>query len=150
MKGKSAKADNWTFHNQEFTTGEVQLAINYGLPKAMKDELDDHQEDYCSWTYEYWCDPLSTIEVEDESKRAAAQIKNISSARASFVSDSEDSASTPAAVLNSKNSRNMRIIATVYSAIVCFAIRYEYLRKSTCRIVTNIALVCAPTGPSRI
>ena len=91
MKGKSAEASNCTVRNQDFTANEVRLAIKDRLPKSMQDELDDHPENYCSLTYEYWWDLLSTIEFKDERKRAAAQIKNIASARASSFSDSSDS-----------------------------------------------------------
>ena len=51
MKGESAKADNWTVCNQEFTDGEVWLEIKDGIPKSMQDELDDHPEDYWSFNY---------------------------------------------------------------------------------------------------
>ena len=61
----------------------------------MQDELDDHPDDYNSLTYEYWCDLLSKIEVEDERKRAVAQIKNIASARAASLSDRDDLARIP-------------------------------------------------------
>ena len=81
MKGESAMEDNCNVQNQEFTASDIRLAIKDGLPKSMRDELDDHSEDYCSLTYEYWCGLLSTIEVKDKSKRAAVQIKNIASAR---------------------------------------------------------------------
>ena len=57
----------------------------------MQNELDEHTEEYRSLTYEYWCDLLSTIEVEDERKRSAAQIKNIASARVASISDNEES-----------------------------------------------------------
>ena len=57
----------------------------------MKDELDEHPEDYHSLTYEYWCDLLSMIEFKDERKSSAAQIKKIASARAASLSDSDES-----------------------------------------------------------
>ena len=37
MKVESAEADNWTVRNQDFATGEVQLAIKDGIPKSMQD-----------------------------------------------------------------------------------------------------------------
>ena len=55
----------------------------------MRDELEDNQEDYRSLTHEDWCYLLSTIEVKDNSKRAATQFENISSARAASNSDSD-------------------------------------------------------------
>ena len=73
----------------------------------MRDELDDHPEDYRSLTYEYLCDLLSTIEVKDESKRAAAHIKKIASARAESLSDSDKSVIIPSSktgVLSSNKS----------------------------------------------
>ena len=35
MKGESTMAANWSFHNKEFTTGDIRLAIRHGLPKSM-------------------------------------------------------------------------------------------------------------------
>ena len=95
MKGESAEAANWTVHNQEFTADEFRIAIKDGLPKSMQDEVDDHPEDYRSLTYEYWWELLSTIEVKDERKRAASQIKKIASARIFSLSDSEESVRIP-------------------------------------------------------
>ena len=54
MKGKSTEASTWTACNQEFTVSEIRLVIKDGLPSSMRDELEDHQEDYSSLTYEYW------------------------------------------------------------------------------------------------
>ena len=53
MKGESVMAANWSVRNKEFTTSHLQLSIRDGLPKSMRDELDDHPEDYCYLTYEY-------------------------------------------------------------------------------------------------
>ena len=47
--------------------------------------MDDHPEDYRYLTYEDWCDILSTIDVKDESKRAAVHIKKNASARAASL-----------------------------------------------------------------
>ena len=66
MKGESAIESNWSVRNKEFRISDLQLAIKDGLPKFMRDELDDHPEDYRSSTFENWCDLLSTIEVQDE------------------------------------------------------------------------------------
>ena len=74
MKGERAMSANWTVWNQELTVSEICLAIKDGLPSSMQDELEYHQEDYRSLTYEYWCDLLSKTEVKDERKRAAIQI----------------------------------------------------------------------------
>ena len=61
----------------------------------MQDELEDHTEDYYSLTYEYWCDLLSTIEVQDEKKRALSQIKKTASAGVASISDSNKTVSIP-------------------------------------------------------
>ena len=61
----------------------------------MQDELDDHQEEYCSLTHEYWCDLLSKNEVKYNRKRTATQIKNIVSDRAASNSDSNRSVKIP-------------------------------------------------------
>ena len=82
-------ADNCSVRNREFTASDIRLAIKGGLPKTMRNELDDHPEDYRSLTYEDWCDLLFIIKVKYESKRAAVHIKNIVSARAASLSDSE-------------------------------------------------------------
>ena len=63
MNGESEKAANWSVHNEDFTISYLGLAIKDGLPKSMRDELDDHPEDYHSLTYEDWCDLLFTINV---------------------------------------------------------------------------------------
>ena len=91
MKVEISEAANWTVRNQDFTYIEFRLTIKDGLPLSMQDELEDHPEDYRSLTYYYWCDLLSKIDVKDERKRAAAHIKNIDSARAASLSDSNDS-----------------------------------------------------------
>ena len=54
----------------------------------MRDELDDHTEDYRSLTYADWCDLLSIIKVKYERKRAAVHTKKIASAREASLSDS--------------------------------------------------------------
>ena len=95
MKGESAMAANRNVHNQEFTASDIRLAIKDGLPKSMRDELDDHPEDYRSLTYEDWCDLLSTIKVKDERNRAANQINKIASYRAASLSDSDKSIRIP-------------------------------------------------------
>ena len=53
--------------------------------------MDDRQEDYHSLTHEGWCYLLSTIEVKEDRKRSATQIKKIASARAASISDSDGS-----------------------------------------------------------
>ena len=101
MQGESEMVDNWKVRNEEFTASDLQLAINDGLPKSVRDELDEHPEDYCSLTYEDWCDLLSTIKVKDERKRASVHINNIDSARAAYLSDSND----PARILKKKKAK---------------------------------------------
>ena len=90
MKGESDEAANWNVLNQEFTVSEIRLAIKYGLPSSMQDELEDHQEYYHSLNYEDWCVLQSKIEVKDQSKRAANQINNIASDRAVYISDRDE------------------------------------------------------------
>ena len=87
MKGESATEVKWYVRNKRVTTSDLRLAINYGIPKTMRDYLDDHTEDYSSLTYEDWCEVLSTIEVKYERKIAAVHIKKINSARAEFLSN---------------------------------------------------------------
>ena len=79
MKDESAMSDHWSVRNKDFTVSDLRLAIRDGLPKSMRDELDDHTEDYCSLTYEDWCELLSIIEVKYERKIAAVNIKKIAS-----------------------------------------------------------------------
>ena len=92
MKGKSAITPNWSVRNKEFNTSDLRLAIKDGLPKKMRDELDEHPEDYRSLSYQDSCDLLSTIEVKDEKKISAVNTKKIASARAASLSDSDESA----------------------------------------------------------
>ena len=80
-------AANWSVHKKEFTTSDIRIAIKDGLPKTTRDVLDDHLEDYCSLTYEDWCDLLSTSEVKYERKRAELHIKKIAFARSASVSN---------------------------------------------------------------
>ena len=61
----------------------------------MQDELEDNQDYYCPLTHEYWCDLLSTINVRDNRKRAATQIKNIATSRSASHSDSDESIRVP-------------------------------------------------------
>ena len=65
MKGDSTMAANWSIRNKGFTISDLQLAIKDGIPKSMRDELDDHPEDYRSLTCEDFCYLPSTIEVKD-------------------------------------------------------------------------------------
>ena len=51
MKGESAMADNWNVRNKQFMISDLRLSIKYGISKSMRDELDDHPEDYRSLTY---------------------------------------------------------------------------------------------------
>ena len=53
----------------------------------MQYELYDNQDYYHSLTHEDWCDLLSKIEVKDDRKRAATQIKKIASSRVASLSD---------------------------------------------------------------
>ena len=61
----------------------------------MQDEFGNNQEDYCYLTHEYWCEILSIIEVKDNRKMSATQIKKIASARADSHSDSDKPISVP-------------------------------------------------------
>ena len=55
-KGEIAMSANWKVRNKEFTISDLRLFIKDGLPKSMREELDDHPEDYRSLTYDDWCD----------------------------------------------------------------------------------------------
>ena len=72
----------------EFTVSEIHVEIKDGLPSSIQYELEDNQEDYCYLRHEDWCDLLSTIEVKDNIKREATQIKKIASTRAASLSGS--------------------------------------------------------------
>ena len=58
MKGYSAIEANWSVCNEEFTTSDLRLTIKDRITKTIRDELDDHPEDYSSLTYEYWYELL--------------------------------------------------------------------------------------------
>ena len=89
MKGDIAMAANCNVRNKEFTISDLRLSIEEVLTKSMRDELDDHPEDYRFFAYEDWCDLLSTIEVKDERKRSAVRINKIASAKRSSIFDSD-------------------------------------------------------------
>ena len=95
MKGKRSEADNWTVRNQEITTSGTRLAIKDRLPSSMRDELENHPEDYRSSTYEDWSDLLSKMEVKCERKRAAFHIKKTASDRSASLSESDESIIIP-------------------------------------------------------
>ena len=59
MKVESEMAGNWSVRNTEFITSDLRLAIKDVLPGSMRDELDDHPEEYFFFTYEDWYDLLS-------------------------------------------------------------------------------------------
>ena len=84
-------AANWYVRNKEFTNSDITFSIKDRIPKRIRDELDDHPEDYCSLAYEYWWDLLSTIEGKYERKRAAVNLKKIASARAASLLDRDES-----------------------------------------------------------
>ena len=119
MKYKKAESVNWIVRNQEFTTGEVRLAIKGKLHKSMHRELDNHPEDYCYFTYENWCDLMSKIKVKDERKKSAAHIKKTASTRAASISDRKESVRIPrkkkvgTGVLSSNKSQKRRTSTTV-------------------------------------
>ena len=48
INGEIAMSDKWNVRNEEFTTSDLRFSIKDGLPKSMRNELDDHTEDYCS------------------------------------------------------------------------------------------------------
>ena len=70
---------------------DIQLAIKYRLPKSMRDEFYDHPEYYRYLTYEYWYDLMSKIYVTDKRKISEVHIKNITSAMAASLSESDKS-----------------------------------------------------------
>ena len=157
MKGEIAMAANWSIHNKEFMNSDILITIKDGLPKSMRDELDDHTEDYCSLIYEDWFELLSTIEVKDESKRSSVHIKKIASARSASLSDRNESVRIPrkkkakTGVLRSKNPQEGRTIGTmVYCITLWFAKSHECLNASTCCIVPNILIAGAPNVPSKM
>ena len=61
----------------------------------MQDELEDNKEDYRSLAHEDWCDVLSTIEVKDNRKRDATQIKRLATSRAELNSYRNESVRVP-------------------------------------------------------
>ena len=58
--------------------------------------MEDKHEDYCSIPHEYWYEILFDVEVTDNRKRSAAQIKRLETSKATPVnSDSNDSIKVP-------------------------------------------------------
>ena len=95
IKGERYEADNWKFHDQELMFSEIRVSIKDVLPSSMQDELDNHQEEYCSLTHEYWCDLLSKIKVNYNREIAETHIKKIASDREASLSDSNGSVRIP-------------------------------------------------------
>ena len=95
MKGEIEMEANWNVRNEELTESDIRLAIRDGLPKSMRDELNEHPEEYCYLTYKDWCELLSTIDVKYERKRAAVRIKKIASAREASLYDNDKSVRIP-------------------------------------------------------
>ena len=71
MKGNGYVSANWKFHNETFSVNDSQVAVKYGLPSSMQDEVEENQEDCNSLTHEDWWELLSTIKVKDNRKREA-------------------------------------------------------------------------------
>ena len=82
MKSKSFKSDIRYVCNKELSENEICIAIKGELPSSMQYELEDNQEDYRYLYHKDWCDLLSTIEVKENRKRAAIQIKRIITSKA--------------------------------------------------------------------
>ena len=95
MKEEISMEANWSVCNEEFNTSDLQLVIKDGLPKSIRDKLDDHPEYYCSLTYEDWCDLLSTIDIKYERKIAAVHIEKIASSREASQYNSNNSVGIP-------------------------------------------------------
>ena len=88
-------AANCSVCNKKFNSSDLWLSIKDVLPKQIRDELDDHPEDYRSLTYKDFCGLMYTIEVKDEGKRSAVHIKKIASTRESSLSNSNNSVRIP-------------------------------------------------------
>ena len=56
----------------------------------MQDKLEDNHEDYRSIIHEECCRLLSTIEVKENSKRAATHIKRITISKAEPINSERD------------------------------------------------------------
>ena len=60
----------------------------------MQDELEDNHEDYFLITGEEWCDLISTIEVKENRRSSAAQIKRLATSKAELVNSGSDESVT--------------------------------------------------------
>ena len=95
MKGERYESANWDVRDKGLSKNEICVAIKDVLPSSMKDELEDNQEDYSSFTHEYWCDILSTVKVKYNRKREVTRINKIAALRAASYSDSDKSVRVP-------------------------------------------------------
>ena len=96
IKGGEYNQEDWTARDKELYEREIHVATKDGLPTSMQDEFEDKSEDYCSLTHEKWCNLLSTMEVKDNRKRAAAQINMLATSKSAPVnSDSNSSVTFP-------------------------------------------------------
>ena len=120
--------------------------------------MDDHPEKYFSLTYEYWCDLLSTIEVEDERKRAAVQIKKIASAKSASLSDSNISVTISrkkkANTCVLRSNKSSKRAYSSHHGMQCHCVLCKKAgmpeRKYTLHIEGGCTGVPPPTGPSRM
>ena len=157
INGNVYEAVIWKFRNSEFSVDDIRVAIKDGLPSSMQDEFEDNQEEYCSLAHEDWCKLLSKIEIKDNSKKEATQIKKIDSAKAAYHFDRKGSVRIPRKnksrtgfLHNNKGSNNK---APKYHGNQCHCVlarRQECLSKSICCIVLKNFLASVPTSiPSR-
>ena len=91
MKDGSYESANWDVRYGGFFENETRIAMEDVIPSSIQYKLEDNQEDYCSQAHKYWCDLLSTIEIKDNMKKSATQIKSIVNSRAVSNSDSNES-----------------------------------------------------------
>ena len=75
-KGGDCNQADWNVCNKENNEDEICIATKDIIPTSMQHELENNSEEYRSTPHEEWCDLLSTMDVKDNRKRAAAHIKS--------------------------------------------------------------------------
>ena len=91
MKGDIHNSDNWDVCNKGLYENEIRIPIKERLSSFIQDGLEDNEEEYIYLDHKDWCDLLSTIEVKDNRKINATQIKRLATSTETSNYDSHES-----------------------------------------------------------
>ena len=95
MKSVRFESDRWDICDNEFSEHIIRVETKDALPTYMKDQLEYNNQDDRSILHEDWCDLISTVEVKDNRKRVATQIKRFSTSKQASNYDINESVRAP-------------------------------------------------------